>query len=210
MIENRIILIIDDHHITRRGIHETILDNIKDIELIESESETGAIETIQKNKLINLIVSDLQLTQSGKSFIIPKLANKLKIPFIIFSAFENKIFIEEALKNNALGYIAKRSGSESLIKGINKALNGEKFICKISTDSLEKENLYWTPKPLILSPTEYSIVESYAHGMSTEMIIKKLNFSVNTLRTHRRNILNKNMCTFEQVIYSYNEWHRAE
>jgi len=210
MIDNRIILIVDDHNITRRGIYETIFDNIKDIDIIECDCEASAIEKIQKNKFINLIVTDLQLTQTGKSFNIPKLANKLNIPFIIFSAFENKIFIEESLKNNALGYIAKRSGSECLIEGINKAFQGEKYICKISTDSLEKENLYWNPKPLILSPTENFIIESYDHGMSTEMILKKFKFSENTLRTHRRNILNKNMCTFEQVIYSYNEWHRTE
>ncbi len=55
MIDNRIILIVNDHKITKRSIYETIFDNIKDIDIVDCDCEDSAIEKIQKNKFINLI-----------------------------------------------------------------------------------------------------------------------------------------------------------
>ena len=206
MIDSKIIVIVDDHVITRRGMVEVLLDAIKDIDIHEFDTEESGLAFIQKNNSINLIIADLQLSLSAKSFCIPQLAKKIKVPYIIYSSFDNKIFIEEALKNNALGYICKRSESSQLIEGGTKALNGEKFICPIATASLERENLYWTPKPLSLSPSEKQLLKLYAMGMNSKSIIKKLKITENTLRSHRRHILARNSCNFEQAMFSYNEW----
>jgi len=207
MIENKIIVIVDDHGITRKGIVEVLLDTIKDIEIVEFNDEESAINFIQKNNKIHLIISDLQLYFNQKSFNIPQLAKKLNLPHIIHTSFENKVFIEEAIKNNAMGYICKRSETIHLIQGVTKALNGEKYTCPIASASLDRDNLNWEPIKLKLSPTEKEIMQLYVNGMNTESILKTLKISNSTLHTHRRNIFSKNQCNFEQAIESFHLWH---
>jgi len=207
MIENKIIVIVDDHGITRKGMVEVLLDTIKDIDIVEFNDEESAINFIQKNNKIHLIISDLQLYFNQKSFNIPQLAKKLNLPYIIHTSFENKVFIEEAIKNNAMGYICKRSEAIHLIQGVTKALNGEKYTCPIATASLYRENLNWEPIKLKLSPTEEEILQLYVNGMNTESILKTLKISSSTLHTHRRNIFSKNQCNFEQAIESFHLWH---
>jgi DNA-binding NarL/FixJ family response regulator len=46
--------------------------------------------------------------------------------------------------------------------------------------------------------------------MNTAEIIKFLKISENTLRTHRRHILSKNLCNFEQALYSFNLWNGSK
>lgn len=210
MIESKIIVIIDDHGITRKGMVDILLDTIKDIDIVEFNEEESALNFIQKNNQIHLIITDLQLYLNQKSFNIPLLAKKLKLPYIIHTSFENKVFIEEAIKNNALGYICKRSEAIHLIQGVTKALNGEKYSCPIATASLDRENLNWEPIKLKLSPTEEEILQLYVNGMNTESILKTLKISKNTLHTHRRNIFSKNLCNFEQAIESFHLWHGAK
>lgn len=210
MIESKIITIVDDHSITRKGIVEVLLENIKDIDIHEFNDEEGALNFIQQNITLNLIITDLQLSLDGKSFNIPYLANKLKIPFIVYSSFENKIFIEEAIRNNAMGYICKRSEALHLLNGVTMALNGIHYSCPIATASLERENLYWEPKKLKLSFAEEQILKLYVDGMNTDEVIKHLKISENTLRTHRRHILSKNLCNFEQALYCFNLWNGSK
>ncbi len=210
MIESKIIVIVDDHGITRKGMVEVLLDTIKDIDIVEFNDEESALNFIQKNNQIHLIITDLQLYLNQKSFNIPLLAKKLKLPYIIHTSFENKVFIEEAIKNNAMGYISKRSETMHLIQGVTKALNGEKYTCPIVTASLDRENLNWEPIKLKLSPTEEEILQLYVNGMNTETILKTLKISNNTLHTHRRNIFSKNQCNFEQAIESFHLWHGSK
>lgn len=207
MIESKIIVIVDDHSITRKGMVEVLLDTIKDIHIVEFNDEESAITYIQKKKETHLIITDLQLSLSGKSFNIPELAKKLKIPILIYTSFENKMFVEEALKNNVMGYIYKRSEFSYLVKGVLKALAGERYSCPIAEAVLERESFNWEPKKLKLSKTETQILQLYADGMNTETILKILKISNNTLHAHRRHIFIKNHCNFEQAMQCFNLWH---
>jgi DNA-binding NarL/FixJ family response regulator len=208
--KNSKILIIDDHHVLIYGIEEIILNNIRDIEILKAYEESTAIALINNIHDIDLVICDLNLGKEGKSFRILSETQRKCISTIVFTAYENKIFIEECKKYAILSFVCKRSGEIELLKSIVQGLQGKSYYCPISIQSIQQEYVLFQPKKLILTTTERALVKCWGSGLSNNEIIEKFNYNENTLRTHRRHILHKNKCNYEQLLASYYSFHESE
>jgi two-component system secretion response regulator SsrB len=208
--KNSKILIIDDHQVLIHGIEEIILNNIRDIEILKAYDESTAIALINNIHDIDLVICDLNLGREGKSFRILSETQRKCISSIVFTAYENKIFIEECKKYTVLSYVCKRSGEIELLKSIVLGLEGKSHYCPISIQALLQEDVLFQPKKLILTYTEKALVKCWGSGLSNNEIIERFNYNENTLRTHRRHILHKNKCNFEQLLACYNSFHENE
>lgn len=209
-MENRKILIIEDHQLMVLGIEELIINHIKDVEVFSANNEISAQAFIDHINRIDLIICDLQLHESGKSFNIITKANHLKIPIIVFSTFENPLFIEDCKARGILSYVCKRSGDLELLNAIKSGLLGLSSDCQIVSELLKQEILFPKTTKLSLTTTEKMLVKCWSSGMSNSDIIKRFNYNENTLRTHRRHILFNNNCTFEHLLASFNDYHNHE
>lgn len=208
--KNSKILIIDDHYVLTYGIEEIILNNIKDIEILKAYDESTAIALIKNIHDIDLVICDLNLGRTGKSYRILSETQRNDINTIVFTAYENKIFIEECKKYDILSYVCKRSGEIELLKSIEQGLKGKPHNCPISFNSIHQDYILFHPNKLVLTTTEKALVKCWASGLSNNEIIEKFNYNDNTLRTHRRHILHKNKCNYEQLIASYYTFHENE
>lgn len=208
--KNSKILIIDDHYVLTYGIEEIILNNIKDIEILKAYDESTAIALIKNIHDIDLVICDLNLGKTEKSFKILSETQHNAINTIVFTAYENKIFIEECKKYAVLSYVCKRSGEIELLKSIDQGLKGKSHFCPISINSMHQEHILFQPHQLELTTTEKALVKCWASGLSNNEIIENFKYNENTLRTHRRHILHKNKCNYEQLIASYYIFHENE
>ena len=112
--------------------------------------------------------------------------------FMMCTVYEEDEHIFESLKAGANGYILKKTAPDKLLEAIRDIRNGgspmtggiaRKVIASFQPDK--------QAKPAELSAREFEILESLAKGYRYKEIADKLFISIDTVRSHIRNIYEK-------------------
>ncbi len=203
------ILVVEDQIFLKSAIND-ILFGIRDVEVIYCIDYREAMLQFDRNSdskiQIGLVISDLQFSNGCKSFKVLELARLYKIPSLVFSMHDSRIYIEEAIKHDIQGFVSKMESAEELENAVKEILRGHKYFSKHILTVLNKSCDRWTPKILNLTKTETQLLHCFAEGLSFKQIVQKYNLNENTLRNHRRQMLIKNQCNFEQLLASYHAW----
>jgi DNA-binding NarL/FixJ family response regulator len=119
---------------------------------------------------------------------------------LVYSAFEEIIFAERALRGGADGYVMKRAPKEELVASIREILSGNIYVSRdvamrAFKKSLELRPEYRSASPAIgvekLSDREMHIFHLLGSGLGNSQIAHSLNLSVKTIESHRENIKHK-------------------
>ena len=105
-------------------------------------------------------------------------------------------FVVEMLKAGVSGYLLKDVAFEELSNAINTVMENRNYLCpKIAKTVLEdyKEHLLSTDPSasVVLTAREREVLQLIAEGRSTKQTADRLNVSIKTVETHRRNIMEK-------------------
>src|SRR5258708_32399484 len=109
------ILIADDHAILRKGLKETLEEQLGKVQFGEAENARQALEQIHKDKW-DMVLMDIDMEgQSGLEALkdIRKISPKL--PVLIISMYPEAEFPVRAMKHGAAGDLTKQSAPEELI-----------------------------------------------------------------------------------------------
>jgi two-component system uhpT operon response regulator UhpA len=204
------VLIVEDQLFVQNSIREMLHYSKRTIECHFSLSPENAIhilrDAIKKNIRFDLVISDLQYENGNKSFDVIEFCKGNNIPVMVFSMFENPAIVKLAMSIGALGYISKLDDVNEIIKGFNILLNGNTFFSQRINRALEKTDFEWEPHPLVLTIMERNILYCFASGMSMKEVEVKYQFADNTLRAHRRNMMQKNNCTYEKLLSCFHHF----
>jgi DNA-binding NarL/FixJ family response regulator len=107
-----------------------------------------------------------------------------------------KQFVEGMLKAGVSGYLLKDTAFEELIKAIRVVCAGKKYLSPDVTDIVLNEFISPTvttddQSATVLTGREREVLQLIAEGRTTKKIAGKLNISVKTVETHRKNIMDK-------------------
>jgi len=129
------------------------------------------------------------------------------INILMLSRHDAPEYIFHALKAGASGYLVKKSVPSELIIAIQSIYKGESYlssrVSKVLIDNYTKtvETLSRIKKKEVLSDREIAVLKLLLNGNSTKELAKLLYISVNTVATHRRNIMKKlNVHSISQLI----------
>lgn len=116
-----------------------------------------------------------------------------KSHFIIYTIFENNEMIYNAIKAGATGYLLKSTPREKLVASIHEIIRGESpmtgsIAMKILTAFQQKIK---EPESNLLSKRENEILGFLSKGYRYKEIAELLFISIETVRTHIRNIYEK-------------------
>ena len=193
---NTKLLIADDHKLFRDGL-KTIINGRQDIEII-GEAENGIISVQLARELKpDVIQMDISMPElNGIEATRKILAENNAIKIVMLSMHFNRRYIIESLKAGASGYIMKDSAPEEVLSAIRTAAAGRIYLSETLTDEVIKEfiNIADSGKSSaysILSPREREVLQLLAEGKATKEIAAKLNVSVKTIETHRKQIMDK-------------------
>lgn len=188
------LLIVDDHKMFLEGIH-SILRGVPFIQSI-----TTAHNGEQALKLVASVKPDLVITDIDMpgidgielTTIIKSQAPTIKI--IAVSSHHKSSIIASAIKAGVNGYILKNTGKAELVKAITSVQNNTNYFAKevkqIINDSLfsPKKTEFSAVK---LSERETEVLVLISQEKSTKQIAELLFISVNTVETHRKNLMRK-------------------
>jgi len=187
------ILIVDDHFIVRKGIHQILVEEFTDAFFDEASDAESMIQKVIENDW-DLVISDISMPgRSGLDALAQLKTIKPKIPVLIMSIHPEDHYAVRVIKSGAAGYLSKDLAPEELVNAVKSVIAGKKYITPIVAEKLasavHKNNDL--PAHQHLSDREFSVLRLLASGKSVSEIAENMYLSVNTVSTYRSRLLVK-------------------
>ena len=190
------ILIYDDNRELASGL-TLLLATVTDFQVIGCHENCDAIESDLKTLKPDLILMDIEMPGMGGLEGL-KVAKKMYgggIKVLMLTVFEDNHKIFESLKHGADGYILKKTSPLRIIEFIKDAIEGgapmtpsiaRKVLESFSKKTAEEEDIL-----NLLSEREKEVLNRIVDGNSYKMIADLLYISIDTVRSHIKNIYDK-------------------
>lgn len=189
------IFLVEDHPITLEGLSQII--NYQ-TDLTVCGSTATAAEALRKIPALlpNLVITDLTLANGSGLDLIKDLAiQHPRLPVLVLSMHDEKIYAERALRAGARGYAMKNEPGATLLARIRTVLEGgiavsenirRAFIGRaVGGDTL-------TTDPVTrLTDREIQVFRLLGEGRTTSEIASTLGLGISTIETHRARIKEK-------------------
>lgn len=188
------LLIADDHTMFLQGIM-SLLEQEPNIAIVDTAiNGIQALEIIKKGN-VDFIILDISMPEMDGielSKILKKEHPNVRI--LIVSTHSNVMIISRLIRIGVNGYLLKNAEKSELLKAINTIASGENYFAEeleekhlSNSSKIEKQVSNLTE----LSSREKEILILIAHEYNTAEIAEKTFISLNTVNTHRRNLLSK-------------------
>ncbi len=189
------IVMVDGHRLLLESL-SLMLNAQPDIEVVATavDSDQG-FETILEHKP-DVALLDIALPGSGTFEIAPKLAQAGVVTKIIhLTGYLSDIFVDQALRSGARGYLLKAEPSHVLIDFIRRVQAGNYCFSKDvepHVEFSEKEQKYVarTERSICaLTPRQLSILHHLAAGATVKEVARALHLSVKSVDSHKYRIM---------------------
>lgn len=188
------LLIADDHQVLIEGLVE-LLNGFDHIQVIQTVNNGQQVLDTLKDYDIDVILLDINMPIMNGLDACKKIKQKYPdIKVLALTTLDKGSFIQQMLKNGASGYLLKNTSQDELITAIETVYRGETFMNeqtnKILLNSLmnQKPNEAFIPT---LTRREKEVLDLIAKEMTTNEMSEALHISLNTVETHRRNLIQK-------------------
>jgi DNA-binding NarL/FixJ family response regulator len=193
-METTKIIIADDHNMFLEGI-ASLLSNSDDVEIVGKASNgKEALSLLEKTKT-DIIVLDISMPEMDGIEVAKYIKKKYPdLKTLILSTHSNSHMIAKLIRIGIDGYLLKNAEKDELLYAIKKIKSGSIYYSKEVTeihneyDSNLKQNLATTTE---LSNREKEILILIAQQLTAAEIAEKTFISLNTVNTHKRNLLSK-------------------
>jgi DNA-binding NarL/FixJ family response regulator len=199
MNDNKIIkkiLIVDDHPLLRQGI-KRVLEKENDLIIIgEAASANEAMDIINRDKP-DIAIIDITLSGNVNGIdLIRSIKERFPDIFsLVLSMHSESIYAERAIKSGARGYIMKEDAAKNIINAVRTILNDELYLSSELSKKLLNKLIHKSDGSDLtienLSNREFEIYQLIGNGFSTKDIAAKLNLSIYTVESHKKNIKEK-------------------
>ncbi len=181
------VLIVEDDPIIGEDIHD-MLTNVDYSVVSVAYSKTEAIKVINDEQL-DLVLLDINLDGDFEGFEVAEHINKTRrIPFLYLTSYSGKEILERAKPTMPMGYIVKPFNEEELYSNIEVALyNFSKFVLPTEFQIETINSKINTP----LTQKEFETLKGLYHGKTNRQLAESQFVSVNTVKTHIKNIYEK-------------------
>ena len=187
------ILLVDDHAMVRKGLKETLDEELGKVAFGEADNAQKALALVAEQAW-DLIILDINMEgRSGLDLLTDLLATQPKLPVLILSMYPVAEFAVRALKQGAAGYLNKQSAPEELVNAVQTLLGGRRYISAELADRLAQDLMRDSAKPPHeqLSAREYQVMLMIASGKIQKEIAAELCLSTKTVSTYHTRILQK-------------------
>jgi two-component system, NarL family, invasion response regulator UvrY len=187
------ILIADDHAIVRKGLKETLEEELGETTFGEAANSRQVLEQILKQKW-DLVLLDIGMEgRSGLEVLEEIRQTRPKLPVLILTMYSEAQFAVRALRQGAAGYVNKQSAPEELVVAVRKVLTGGRYVSATLAEKLAAELQGDADKPPhdSLSNRELQVMRLISTGKSLKEIADALCISVKTVGTYHTRLLDK-------------------
>jgi len=186
MNKNKSILLLDDHTLFLYGIKHLLREKYKDYNFHSYTSVKQLINEVSSFDKFDLFISDLDVPGENVQEFLKKLREISDIPILIVSSHNKVVAIKNCQEIGVNGYILKND-EDFLIPAAEELLKGKEFY----SPSVKKLLNGLVAQNLIISDREKEVIRFMCEGVSNQYIADKLGVSVETIKSHKRNVKSK-------------------
>ena len=211
------IVLVDDHPVLRKGLAQTIEEEI-DLSVVgQMESAEEALNEIEALSP-DLAVVDISLPGMSGLELLKHLESRAPdVQALVVSRHDETLYAERCIRAGARGYVMKQEAGDVIVEAIRKVLNNRIFVSeKINERLLQsmaeggRERIKQSPLE-ILSDRELEVFELTGKGLSTREIAERLHLSVKTIESYRARIKNKlNFDSANELMKHAVQWVESE
>lgn len=189
----------DDHQVLIDGL-ANLLGTVPDFEVVGHSLNGSTIyEDVLKNKT-DILLLDISMPDKDGIKVLKEFGKK-KFPckVIILSSYDDLKIVKEVMKLGAKGYLTKKCAGENITEAIKAVNRDEEYfdthirekIFASYTQNNPKFNKKSFTENQLLSPRELEVITLISLEYSGKEISEQLFISLNTVETHRKNIMKK-------------------
>ena len=190
------VLVVDDHQMFIQGIVAMFTED-EEIDIIDGCADGKAVLEQLKSVVVDVILLDINLPDMDGVDVCKKIcALYPETKIIALTMYNEGSFITGMLKNGAKGYVLKNSDKSTLKEAIKTVHKGGSFFGEDVTKTLmqgmmpKKQTSKFGNLPK-LTRREKEILKLIVQEHTTQEIAEQLFISLNTVETHRKNLLQK-------------------
>jgi DNA-binding NarL/FixJ family response regulator len=199
------LLIVDDHKIFLEGLKK-LLEKSETIQVVKtSSSPFNVLQYLNGNhRNVDCILTDLNMPELNGVELIKKIKNKYpNKKIVVFSMYCNHQLINELKKLDIDGFIHKSFGHIELLNAIDQIEKGNKyFTSKLSKELINYDFTYSEKnkisdhfaKKYYFTKRELDVLRLIAQNYSSKNIADELFISLDTVSSHRKNLIKKSGC----------------
>jgi DNA-binding NarL/FixJ family response regulator/two-component sensor histidine kinase len=188
------ILLADKHEITRQGLR-VLLDSQPEFTVVGQVEDGHDVPQLVKDLRPDILVIDLMMTGLSGLDAAQKIAESdLPTKVIILSTQTAEVYITEALRCGAWGYVVKDASAEDLVQAVQQVHDGRRYLSPVLMDrAIYKyaSDTHPDDQPGDLTRREMEVLRLLVAGLRNAEIADKLTISRRTVETHRANIMQK-------------------
>ncbi|PJJ08616.1 LuxR family two component transcriptional regulator [Flavobacterium sp. 1] len=188
------IIIADDHTMFLQGI-VSLLENEENITILGKAENGKAVFKIIENSIPDIILLDISMPEMDGIEVTKIIKQKFpSIKILIVSTHSNIQMIAKLIRMGVDGYLLKNAEKQELLHAIETIQNGATYFCKEVTEKNDDNNSKIKSETLQiteLSNREKEILILIAQEFTGNEIAEKTFISLNTVNTHRRNLISK-------------------
>ena len=189
------VILADDHQLIREGLC-SLLETELDVQVVAQASDGDTVVRLAGEFLPDIIIMDIGMPGLDGIEATRQITNQFSsIKIIALSMYTNKLFVMDMFEAGASGYLLKECASTELATAITSVLENNIYInpkiAGIVLDNHLKYPLIEQNSTVVLTEKECEILRLLANGKSTKQIAIQFEKSVQTIDTHRRQIMDK-------------------
>lgn len=186
------VLLVDDHAVVREG-YRRLLEVSGGITVVgEADCAAGAYQMFCA-LAPDVAVMDIALPGvSGIEALRRILAHQPKARALMFSMYEDAIFVRRALEAGAAGYLTKAAAPRVLVDAVATVASGRRFLSPdvAQTLALQPTSAEHATHD-VLSAREFEVLKLLADGCSLNEIAEQLGVNPKTISNHQSSIRQK-------------------
>ena len=185
------ILLAEDHVLVRQGLR-ALLEQAGMVVIGEASdgSETLCLARVHKPEVAVLDIAMPHLNGLETARRLRETVPQTKI--IVLTMYAEESYVLEALRAGVTGYVLKTQAAVDVVQAIHAAVHGAFYLSpRVTTAVVQAYLTGSTLPPDPLTSREREIVQRIAEGQTTKEIAAHLGLSVETVKSHRINLMRK-------------------
>ena len=185
------LLLIDDHQLFNEGL-KSLLDKQPDLHVCGQVFQAAnALPTVQRTSP-HLVLLDVNLQgTNGIDLGRTILAHYPAVRVLMLTMYSQPKLLDEARRGGMHGYMLKDATTTDLLRGIRAVLAGDTHFDPHATSAPQPTGPFTDDdfaRRLNLTFREVEIIRLICEGLNNEQIAARIFISVETVKTHRKNI----------------------
>jgi two-component system, NarL family, response regulator NreC len=191
------VLLADDHPIVRQGLRH-LLEAEPDLKIIGEAS--GGLEAVRlaEKFMPNILIVDMMMPDLNGLEVLRQVKERSPATCsIVLSMQSADVYVVEALKAGALGYVLKETGPSELVNAVQQVVRGQRYLSPRLSERLidvliqTREDVTRDDPYQTLTNREREVLQMASEGLTASDIAKRLSISPRTAELHRGKMMNK-------------------